>query len=160
MAVLTGKTFAALILLSFCSVTAAGTDYIPKSIDINKADTTVFMALPGIGSKLATRIVTYREKLGGFYSIEQVSETFGLQDSTFQKIRKWLVVKDTVLRKININKANIDELRMPYISYNLANAIYEYRRQHGEYKSPEDLMKIMLMTNEIFRKILPYLAVQ
>ena len=59
-------------------------------IDINVADTTAFIALPGIGSKLAARIVNFREKLGGFYSIEQVGETFGLPDSTFQKIKQYL----------------------------------------------------------------------
>jgi DNA uptake protein ComE-like DNA-binding protein len=42
------------------------------SVDINSADTSAFIALPGIGSKLAARIVNFRDKLGGFYSIEQV----------------------------------------------------------------------------------------
>ena len=45
-------------------------------IDVNIADTTAFISLPGIGSKLATRIVNFRDKLGGFYSIDQIGETF------------------------------------------------------------------------------------
>jgi competence protein ComEA len=57
-------------------------------VDINAADTTALIALPGIGSKLATRIITFRNKLGGFYSVTQVGETFGLPDSTFQKIKQ------------------------------------------------------------------------
>ena len=56
-------------------------------VDINSADTSAFIALPGIGSKLAARIINFRDKLGGFYSIDQVRETFGLPDSTFQKIK-------------------------------------------------------------------------
>ena len=59
-------------------------------IDVNTADTSAFISLPGIGSKLAARIVTFREKLGGFYSVEQIGETYGLPDSTFQKIKQWL----------------------------------------------------------------------
>ena len=136
------------------------TDYIPKEVDINTADTTVFMALPGIGSKLAARIVKYREALHGFYSVEQVSETYGLADSTFKKIRKWLVVKDTIIQKININKAPIEELKMPYINSNLANAIYQYRQQHGNYQSLQDLKNIVLVSDSLFHKLCPYLSVQ
>ena len=53
----------------------------PPIIDINQADTVAFISLPGIGGKLANRIVNFRDKLGGFYSVQQVGETFGLPDS-------------------------------------------------------------------------------
>src|SRR5687767_7242716 len=65
-----------------------------SSIDINAADTSAFISLPGIGSKLALRIVNFRDKLGGFYSVDQVGETYGLPDSTFQKIKQWLKLDD------------------------------------------------------------------
>ncbi|HEY1021836.1 MAG TPA: helix-hairpin-helix domain-containing protein, partial [Flavisolibacter sp.] len=55
----------------------------PTLININEADTAAFIALPGIGGKLSARIISFREKLGGFYSVEQVGETYGLPDSTF-----------------------------------------------------------------------------
>ena len=44
----------------------------PVAIGINSADTTAFISLPGIGSKLAQRIINFRNKLGGFVKIEQV----------------------------------------------------------------------------------------
>lgn len=135
-------------------------DYIPKSVDINKADTTVFMALPGIGPKLAARIVKYREQLHGFYCIEQVAETYGLADSVFNKIKKWLVVKDTIIQKININKASIEELKFPYTGNNLANAIFQYRQQHGDYKSLNDLKKIILVNDSLFSRLSYYLTIE
>jgi competence ComEA-like helix-hairpin-helix protein len=58
-------------------------------VDINTADTTTWIALPGIGSKLSQRIVNFREKLGGFYKVEQVGETFGLADSTFKRLNQY-----------------------------------------------------------------------
>src|SRR5262249_25636461 len=101
-------------------------------IDINSADTTAFIALPGIGSKLAARIVNFREKLGGFYSVDQVGETFGLPDSTFQKIKQYLKLENNSLRKININTATVDELKLhPYIKWSIANPIIAYRNEHG-----------------------------
>jgi competence ComEA-like helix-hairpin-helix protein len=127
-------------------------------VNINEADTSAFIALPGIGSKLAARIVAFRDKLGGFYSVDQVGETFGLPDSTFQKIRPLLRSSETI-RQFNINTATKEELKThPYIKWALANAIIEYRTQHGNFKTLEELKNIALIDEEIFRRIVPYLA--
>ena len=135
--------------------------YAIANVDINLGDTTAFISLPGIGGKLATRIVAFREKLGGFYAIEQVAETFGLPDSTYKKIKDKLVMANPTVKKININNATVDELKThPYIRYNIANAIVQYRLQHGSYKDINDIKKIMLVTDEIYNKAAPYLAVK
>ena len=116
------------------------------------------IALPGIGSKLAARIINFRNKLGGFYSVEQIGETFGLQDSVFQKIKGWLIVDGTV-QKININSATKEELgKHPYIRWNLANAIVAYRNQHGDFKSLNELKNIAVIDEATFEKIVHYLS--
>jgi competence protein ComEA len=131
------------------------------TIDINASDTSAWIALPGIGSKLALRIVNFRERLGGFYAVQQVAETFGLADSTFQKIKPLLKLANTGVRKINVNTAPVDELRShPYIRWNLANAVVEYRKQHGDFLSVGDLKKIPLVTDDAFQKLQPYIITQ
>lgn len=128
-------------------------------IDINSADTSSLIALPGIGSKLAARIVTFREKLGGFYSVDQVGETYGLPDSTFQKIKQYLKLDNASVKKININTATIDEMKAhPYIKYSIANPIVAYRNEHGSFSKIEDIKKVMAVTDEIYKKIAPYLT--
>ncbi len=128
-------------------------------VSINNADTASLIALPGIGSKLAARIVNFREKLGGFHSVDQIGETYGLPDSTFQKIKPYLKVDVAAVRKININTATKDELKLhPYIKWNLANAIVEYRSQHGAYKSLDDLKKIVVVDDATYNKIVLYLS--
>ncbi|MBU3715143.1 MAG: helix-hairpin-helix domain-containing protein, partial [Ferruginibacter sp.] len=74
-----------------------------KKVDINQSDSADFESLPGIGLKLSARIVNYREKLGGFYSIMQIGETYGLADSVFQKIKPHLFLGSRNWKKININ---------------------------------------------------------
>jgi competence protein ComEA len=131
-----------------------------STLDINTADTTAFIALPGIGNKLANRIVQFRDKLGGFHTIDQVGETYALPDSTFQKIRPRLVLNDSTVKQININTVTLDELKAhPYIRYYLANAIIQYRNQHGNFLSVDDLKKILLITNDAFIKMRPYLKI-
>lgn len=134
--------------------------YTPVKVDINLGDTAAYISLPGIGSKLANRIVNFRERLGGFYSIEQVGETFGLPDSTFQKIRPMLTFTKVPLKQLNLNTATLEELKgHPYIRYQLGNIILQYRVQHGSYALVADLKKIMVIDEKLFAKIEPYLKV-
>jgi competence ComEA-like helix-hairpin-helix protein len=99
--------------------------------------------------------------LGGFYSVTQVGETFGLPDSTFQKIKQYLKLENTSIKKININKTTVDELKAhPYIKYSLANPIIAYRNEHGEFAKLEDIKKIMAVTDDVYNKIAPYLTTQ
>lgn len=134
---------------------------IPRSIDINTADSAAFIALPGIGSRLANRIINFRDKLGGFYSIEQVGETYALPDSTFQQIKGILHCDSYAVRRININTADANTLRQhPYIRWNIANAIVAYRGQHGDYTSVDELLRIEIISPDVFQKIRPYLSLQ
>lgn len=131
-----------------------------STVDINTSDSGTWIALPGIGSKLSQRIINFRNKLGGFYSVNQVGETFGLPDSTFQKIKPLLQLSGDV-KKINLNTVTIDELKMhPYIRYQLANIIIQYRAQHGAFKNIAEVKKIMILSEEIYNKLSPYLAVE
>jgi DNA uptake protein ComE-like DNA-binding protein len=133
----------------------------PAAIDVNLADTSAFIALPGIGSKLANRIINFRDKLGGFYSVDQVAETYGLPDSTFQLIKPRLQCEAVTIRKININTADAATLKQhPYIRWNIANAIVQFRQQHGAYHSPQDLQQIAIITPELFEKVVRYVSVE
>ena len=130
-------------------------------IDINTADTTEWKKLNGIGSKLSQRIVNFRSKLGGFVSVEQIAETFGLPDSTFQKIKPQLQINEAGINKINLNTATIDDLKThPYIKYAVANAIIQYRNEHGHFKAVSDLQKLGAIDEALFKKIAPYLLVE
>ncbi len=129
-------------------------------LDVNTADTTALIALPGIGPKLAQRIVSFRERLGGFYTAEQIGETYGLPDSTFQSLKPYLQCKAHSVRTIDLNSAGIDTLKQhPYIRWKMARAIIQYRQQHGAFRSVEELGKIESILPEDLKKVLPYLRV-
>jgi len=128
-------------------------------IDINLADSAAWVALPGIGPALAGRILRFREKLGGFYTPDQVGETWGLPDSVFQKIKQRLQSDHPTLRQLDINTIDANTLRQhPYLRWNLANAIVQYRNQHGLFSSREDLLRIALIDQATLDKISPYLT--
>jgi competence protein ComEA len=128
--------------------------------DINQADSADWSQLPGIGEKLSSRIVHYREKLGGFYQVDQVGETFGLPDSSFQKIKPYLRLSTYKLNPIDINTATKEILQShPYIRWQIAKAIIDYRLQHGGFQSVEELMQLAQMDSVKFEKLKPYLVI-
>lgn len=134
----------------------AQTDVAPMGVDINKDGPEAWQALPGIGPAYARRICGFREKLGGFSSIAQIKETYGLPDSTFEQIRP-LLKHSAIYRKISINTADAAALqRHPYLGWKEANAIVAYRSQHGPFQSGEDVEKILALPLETKQKMAPY----
>lgn len=132
--------------------------YKPVVIDINQASTEEWQQLRGIGTAFAKRIVNFREKLGGFSNLEQVGETYGLPDSTFQIIKPQLQVSP-VFRQISINTASAEDLKVhPYIDARLAAAIVSYRNQHGAFTSAGDLAKLKVLPAPVLEKLKPYLS--
>lgn len=130
-----------------------------RVIDINQADSAAWESLPGIGPVLAGRIMRFRERLGGFYEMAQVGETWGLADSVFKKIQGMLVMGEVSLRKTDLNQTDEKSLAQhPYINTKLARLIVRYRSNHGPFRHPEELKGIALVNDSIYRKLEKYLV--
>ena len=128
-------------------------------MELNSSDSSALMAVDGIGRTFTTRILYYRERLGGFTSKEQLKEVFGMDDLKYREISSQLRVDASRIRKININTITFDKLRlMPYLNYKQVNALIEYRKQHGDYAAMADLKNIAIIDDDILRKIEPYLV--
>lgn len=132
-----------------------------KLLDVNSAGVEAWQRLPGIGEKRAQRIVAFREALGGFLSIAQVGEMYGLPDSVFRSIRPMLEIGDGNIRKINLNAVSAEILEAhPYISGKQAKLIVAFRDNHGAFASVDDLEKIAAFSDRKWlEKIKPYLSV-
>jgi competence ComEA-like helix-hairpin-helix protein len=129
------------------------------NIDINAASPEDWQKLNGIGVALAGKIVNYRSKLGGFTSIEQIKETYGLPDSTFQKVKQQLQLQTPILKKININTASVEEIQThPYFKKKQAEILVLYRKNHGNFASVSDLQKTGVFPDEVLNKVKPYLV--
>jgi competence protein ComEA len=134
----------------------------PLGFDINLADTAQLIGIYGIGPQLSIRITRYRNRLGGFVSVDQLKEVYGLDSATVGQLKKRTFVdKDFKPRQININLADEKLLSsLPYIKFNLAKLITVYRYQHGTYDSIDVLKKIASMDEPTFQKIKPYITVK
>ena len=129
---------------------------------LNKADSTALEQLPGIGPVLAARIVRYREKLGGFYSKTQLREVYGISDSVYQLIAPLtnLGADSSLVRKLDLNKASAETLQAhPYLRWEKAKAIVQYRKANGPFRSVHELEKIWTFDKMLIDRLSPYLLI-
>ena len=105
-------------------------------VDVNVADTVELKKIPGIGSVIACNIVTFRQRLGGFYDLEQLLEVrFFTPD-----LLKWFVLGKAPIKKMRVNHDGLDKLRAhPYLNFYQAKVIVEHRKKRGEIKSLSQL---------------------
>jgi competence ComEA-like helix-hairpin-helix protein len=128
------------------------------AIDINTADSAAWVALNGIGPGFAKRIITYREKLGGFYQVDQLKEVYGLDSIWVKENKALLKVGAGVNRFLKINQVEWKDFKHPYLPFGQSKVILAYRKQHGALKDFEALEKIQLLDLVAWRRLRPYLS--
>lgn len=112
--------------------------------DINLATKEDLIKVYGIGPALSDRILKQKGILGGFVSMKQMEDVWGLSPEVIENLNKYFVVTTLPkIKKIDINNASIKELLLfPYFKYALAKAIVTYRSMNGDFKNSENLTKI------------------
>jgi competence protein ComEA len=127
-------------------------------IDLNKSDSAILVTLPGIGPVLSVRIIKYRNLLGGFASVNQLKEVYGLPPETFEIIKGRVFADSSAIAGININTAGYKELsRMPYLERYEISSILKYRELKGRIEDISELTENKLITSEKANKIRPYM---
>ena len=134
---------------------------VAQIIDINTADSIQLLNVYGIGPALSKRIRTFRDKLGGFVSLDQVQEVFGLDSTVVTEIKKKFVVTEGFRPvQINLNEVTLEQLKHPYIKRKEAQAILSFRLQHGSFQSIDQLNEIKILTPQWIEKARPYLSLE
>jgi DNA uptake protein ComE-like DNA-binding protein len=96
--------------------------------------------------------------LGGFVSLAQLYEMEGIDTTNFGLLKTHLTLDLMSIKTININNCSVSQLsKHPYLSYNVATALVNYRNAHGKYTQISDLKKCMAMNDQLLKKITPYL---
>lgn len=135
------------------------TPEVVRLLDVNTADSMALVGLPGIGAKLATRILAYRERLGGFAHWDQLFEVYGLPKETLLRLNAEgkLGLNSGVYRKVLVNTARAADLKHPYITRTQALALEAYRQQHGPFNDSSDMRRVLSFSTADMNRLLPYL---
>jgi DNA uptake protein ComE-like DNA-binding protein len=127
-------------------------------VDLNSADTALLMQVKGIGRGYAKGIVRFRQSTGGFVSVDQLSEIYGMRPENIEKIRPYCTVNTSLVQKIRVNTASVDRMKShPYINFYKAKVIYELRRKKGKLRDVNDLKESPEFTDQDLIRLKPYL---
>ncbi|MBC7847170.1 MAG: helix-hairpin-helix domain-containing protein [Flavobacterium sp.] len=129
-------------------------------IDINKATQEDLIKIYGIGEAISLRILKFKESLGGFVSMEQMNDVWGLSPEVVENLNThFKVLALPNVKKVDINNASIKELsQFPYFNYQLARQIVTFRSMNGDFKNIDDLTKIKGLSIDKANIIALYLA--
>jgi len=129
-----------------------------ETIELNNADTIALKKIPGIGSAYANRIVKYRNSLGGYVSINQLKEVWGIDEELYNRIELYLTVESNPQR-LRINKLKFDQLKShPYLSYKQVKAIIDIRDRKRNLTSINRLALLEEFTEKDIERLKPYLS--
>lgn len=126
-------------------------------LELNAADSLGLVYLKGIGPGFSSRIMKYRKKLGGFHSLIQLKEVYGMTDSLYEILTSQILINPGSVRKIHINSIDFNSLRQhPYFSYQASNIIINYRTKHGLI-TENGLKELGVFNEDKLKLILPYI---
>lgn len=134
----------------------------PIRIELNTADSSTLVKIPGIGAKSAAMIVRYRDLLGGFHSVKQLEERL-TWDSALEHMDEWctlwLTADSSLIKPLNVNTAEFREiLRHPYIDYEQTKALVNYREKHWCIEGFEALEMMDVFSEQDLQKLRLYLT--
>lgn len=128
-------------------------------IELNSADTIILKKIPGIGSSFANRISKYRDRLGGYYSVQQLREVYGIDEEKYKSLCPWFTVDTTKLQKLRINDLAFGELlRHPYLNKKQVRVITNLRDRKGKLSGWENLRLLEEFTENDQKKLIPYIS--
>lgn len=130
----------------------------PQVVEINTADSVTLVKLYGIGPRMASKIITYRSEVGGFFTVNQLAEIWGFDPLLIDELKGKITADATQVRYLHINQVSYEELKKhPYLRFKQAAAIVNYRKQHGAFTTANELKNVIIIPDSTIRKLEPYL---
>jgi len=171
---------AAMAMVVFVGVASAQDKPVDR-VDINTATAADIMKVPGIGKKMAARILEHRQQVGRFEHIRDLTQIKGIGEATFAKLVCAFYVPEegpqacvphvgkgkkgakkglAPGQKVNLNTATeADLMQLWGIGQKKARTILDYRQEHGFFDSVNDLDDIKGFGKKTIERLAPEVEV-
>jgi competence protein ComEA len=128
-------------------------------VDVNNATEQDLLNIKGIGPFYARQIIKYQQQLGGFIRKEQLMEVWKMTPEMYEQIQDKISCESSMIKQLSVNQASVEELQAhPYLNWNQANSIVKMRMQKGVFKSIDEIRQSVIIDQETFEKVRPYLS--
>ncbi|MDY6122184.1 MAG: helix-hairpin-helix domain-containing protein [Porphyromonas sp.] len=128
-------------------------------LELNVADSATLTRVPGIGPAFARRIVAYRERLGGYYTLLQLQEIYGMTYERYLQIKPYFTIHRQPT-KILLRQSGEKELpKHPYLNYKQRTQIERLLRYNGYVSSWQQLIASGLFNKDDSIRLSHYFAI-
>jgi competence protein ComEA len=121
-----------------------------------------FRSLIGIipdDSRLVSRILNYKDLIGGFYSTRQLMEVYGMTEEIFDSINEYISIDTSLIRKISLTRSDYSTIiRHPYLKKNDVDLIFRYRKFAGEEANFQEIKDLKILPDSVLGLIAPYIT--
>lgn len=125
-------------------------------LDLNRIDSLTLLRIPGIGPTFAKRILSLRQRLGGYYTILQLQEVYGMNEDKFLELRSWFRIH-TLPHQYRLSELQADSLpNHPYLMYRHKRALRRLISRYGQLHSWRTLMRTQEFTHDDSIRLSPY----
>ncbi len=132
-----------------------------NEVNINLADSALLVSNLKLSPYMASRIVKYRNLLGGYYHEEQLMEVYGFTSTMFNNVRDNIMVDTNTLKKMELNSVTFKNmLRHPYFDYETTKIIMDFRYKNGDFSCVKDLLELGLVSDSVYSKQKYYLYIR
>ncbi len=129
-----------------------------EMVNLNRADSTTLRSVFGVGEKSVVAILDYRKRLGGFYSVEQLSELKVITESNYEKIIQQILCDSCDISKIDVNFASAKTMKgHPYIADKALRRLLKMRELKGGWSTIEEMINDKIFNEEEATRVRPYL---
>ena len=129
--------------------------------DLNISTEDDLIKLPHIGCSRAHTIIAFREKLGGYFSVDQLYELYGFTHELVDSIKPLFTIDSVNHKRININTASFSEMKShPYFKFFTTKKIIDYRKIKGVISTPSELLYNKIIDSITYHKISNYISVK
>ncbi len=125
-------------------------------LDLNTIDSLTLIRVPGIGKSYAHRILSLRKILGGYYSVYQLQEVYGMDGDKFLSLKPWFAIK-TAPKQYKLSELKAGEIpRHPYLSWQQVKVINRLLNRGIPLNSWQKLMKSQAFSRDDSIRLSPY----
>lgn len=127
-----------------------------RVLDLNVADSVTLTRVPGIGPAFAHRILELRRRLGGYYTVLQLQEVYGMDEDKFLALKPWFRVGrlPKSYRLDSLISGSVPH--HPYLSYAQVKALNRLINRHGAALSWRILRRDACFSREDSIRLSPY----
>lgn len=127
-------------------------------MNINNCEFSDLIKVLGNNKRIVSRILNYRDLLGGYYSLNQLNEVYEMSDSILNCMLPYFYADSLNVKKLSLNHSDYRELiSHPYLEKEHVKIILKFREYSEAQIDLKEFLRLKILPDTILSLLKPYL---